>query len=747
MKSKQLIWVGILLLAVALALAACSTPTAEATPCPTAAPCPECPSCPEPEPCPDCPECPACPEPIVDVVPFEELWANSPHNDAASEAFVHWDEDDPAEVPASCAKCHSGTGILDFLGADGSEAGKVDAAVPVPGGTVQCITCHNPGTVGLSSVTFPSGLEISGLGGEAVCMLCHQGRASKVTVDDQIARFNVTDVDVVVEPLKEGETVTNFGFINIHYYAAGATLYGSQAKGGYEYDGKMYDGKFRHVEGIETCTGCHNSHTLEVQVDSCAMCHEGVSSVEDLKNTRMNGSLADYDGDGDTAESIASELVGVQEILYAAIQEYATTVAGKGIVYDPVAYPYFFADADGDGAADQADGSGVRFDAWTARLLKAAYNFQSFSKDPGAFAHNAKYMIELMYDSVEDLNAKLGTIDMAGMHRNDPGHFAGNTEAFRHWDEDGEVPGSCARCHSASGIPTFIKEGVNVSAEVSNGFMCTTCHNEAEWPALYAVTEVTFPSGANLTFSKADADGKLVPDAANMCLLCHQGRSSSPSVDRALGDKEADTPDPSIRFTNIHYFAAGATLFGGEAQGAYQYEGNEYVGKHPHVESLGYNCGSCHEVHALEIKVEACATCHSGAADPADPMTYRVATDDWDGDGDTAEGVSGEVAGFADRLYAAIQAYAKDKGTPILYDPLAYPYFFVDADEDGVADVGDRGPVSYNAWTPTLLKAGYNYQYYQKDPGAFAHNAKYVMQILYDSIIALGGDTTGMIRP
>jgi hypothetical protein len=45
------------------------------------------------------------------------------------------------------------------------------------------------------------------------------------------------------------------------------------------------------------------------------------------------------------------------------------------------------------------------------------------------------------------------------------------------------------------------------------------------------------------------------------------------------------------------------------------------------------------------------------------------------------------------------------------------------------------------------MKAAYNYQYYQKDPGAFAHNAKYVMQVLYDSIEAVGGDTKGLVRP
>ena len=61
------------------------------------------------------------PEPYSDV-PFEEQWAGSAHAAAETEAFRHWDEDDPPEIPASCAKCHSAPGMLDFLGVDGDPA-------------------------------------------------------------------------------------------------------------------------------------------------------------------------------------------------------------------------------------------------------------------------------------------------------------------------------------------------------------------------------------------------------------------------------------------------------------------------------------------------------------------------------------------------------------------------------------------------------------------------------------------------
>ena len=69
---------------------------------------------------------------------------------------------------------------------------------------------------------------------------------------------------------------------------------------------------------------------------------------------------------------------------------------------------------DGDGKPDQKDGKPVGYSTWTARLLKAAYNYQASVKDPGDFAHNAKYIIELLYDSIDDLNAKISKpVDMS----------------------------------------------------------------------------------------------------------------------------------------------------------------------------------------------------------------------------------------------------------------------------------------------------------------------------------------------
>ena len=100
-------------------------------------------------------------------------------------------------------------------------------------------------------------------------------------------------------------------------------------------------------------------------------------------------------------------------------------------------------------------------------------------------------------------------------------------------------------------------------------------------------------------------------------------------------------------------------------------------------------------------------------------------------------------------LYEALQAYAAGTaGAPLVYESHAYPYWFNDSDGDGEVGPGEAiYPNAYKSWTPNSLKAGYNYQYASKDPGGFAHNADYVIQLLIDSIQAVGGSTGSFTRP
>lgn len=722
---KGLFLIG-LMVVVAAVLAACQQATPEPSPQPP-------PPQPTQVPCPTAAPCPTAPD-VTGDIPYYALWMASGHADSTSEAFRHWDSEDPAEVPVTCAKCHAGAGFLDYVGADSSEAFVVDAAA-APETVISCTTCHNPATEALTTVKFPSGAELTGLGREAICMTCHQGSSSMVQVDAAIEKAGATDEDAVAGEL---------GFVNIHYYAAAVSRYGSQVKGGYQYEGKAYDVLFDHVIGVQTCQDCHDPHSLELKTESCVSCHAGASKVEGVRAIRMASSLTDYDGDGDINEGIADEITGLQEMLYSAIQAYAKEVAGTAIIYSKDAYPYFFIDTNENGEVDEGEAAFPnRFMSWTPRLEKAAYNFQTSKKDPGGYAHGGKYIIQLLFDSIENLNEKLAApVDLSKANRVDAGHFDGSSIAFRYWDAQGRVPLACAKCHTGEGLPQFIAETVNTSLPPSNGLLCESCHSDVSTFAVYELETVTFPSGAKLGFADSPND--------NVCLNCHQGRESTVSVNRAIAGLDLDTPTDRISFRNIHYFAAGATLFGSDAQGVYQYAGKTYAGPFLHVPNFS-SCTDCHDAHYLGVDEASCKGCHQ-VDDPA-LIRFEDPRVDYDGDGDTDEGIKGEIDTMVEKLYGAIVAYSKDvAGVPIAYSSASHPYFFVDLNEDGTAGADEAVRANmYTSWTPRLLQAAYNYQYARKDPGGYAHNGTYILQVLYDSMADLGTkvqvDMTGLVRP
>jgi hypothetical protein len=355
--------------------------------------------------------------------------------------------------------------------------------------------------------------------------------------------------------------------------------------------------------------------------------------------------------------------------------------------------------------------------------------------------------MELLYDSIMSLNGALAepAEEVAFIVRDAPMHFNPVVEAWRHWDEEGEVPGSCARCHTAEGLPIFLKNGVNIAGEPANGLACSTCHDSLTDFTLPVVADVAFPSGARLSFGEEDE--------SNMCLACHQGRESTVSVNRAIGNLGDDEVSDRLTFRNVHYFAAGASIFGSEAQGAYQYADKDYNGRNLHAEDAPNTCASCHRPHDGTIRIGECEDCHEEVEEPADVQLIRVPEDvdliDYDGDGNSEEPIREEIVTMEEALLVAIQAYATNTvGTAIAYDAHAHPYWYIDTNGNGVAEPEEVNRDNrYVTWTPTLLRAAYNYQYAQKDPGDFTHNPDYIMQVLFDSLEAIGADVSAMTRP
>ena len=672
-------------------------------------------------------------------VPFFDEWVVSGHADASAEAFSHWDDD--GEIPASCAKCHSRYGFHDFLGEDGSTPEVVDSPHPT-GSVVDCVTCHNDKSLELRDVTFPSGVTVSVDGREATCMNCHQGRASTYTVDDAIEE---------AAPEHDDEILTDQGFINVHYFPAAATRYGGQVKGGYLYAGQSYDTRFRHVEGAHDCQECHNQHSLELRINKCAECHADVAQVSDTRDIRMKSSvLQDYDGDGDRNEGLWYEIDGLRDILYAAIQSYSADVLGKPVLYDAHSYPYWFNDSNGNGDADDGEiGYGNRYKSFTARSLRATFNFQYATKDPGGYAHNGKFIIQIVHDSIQDLNAGLEDNGKTPLpftgDRDDIGHFDGTAEAFRHWDKDGEVSASCAKCHSgAAGFTEFLTYGSNTSQEIANGFECAVCHSDTQTFEVRIVRTVTFPSG--YTTIAATGDGTKPAVQSNICMTCHQGRVSKVQIDEAIAQDK-------MKFLNIHYLAAGATLMGNLAKGGYEYDGLEYAGRWGHSDTTtNNNCTDCHSAtgttHSFHPSdnIDYCKQCHTTIDKFEDIRAYSNL--DYNKNGSTTEPLKEELQSIAADLLGKMQDVGFAAEAPICYEGHTYPYFFKDTNGNRICDEGEASYSNgYKAWTPALLKAAHNYQQSQKEPGAWVHNFAYITQLVIDSYRDLGGDTDDHIRP
>jgi hypothetical protein len=326
------------------------------------------------------------------------------------------------------------------------------------------------------------------------------------------------------------------------------------------------------------------------------------------------------------------------------------------------------------------------------------------------------------------------------------GHLNRDGKAFHYWDKEKEIPAVCARCHAATGLATYVKDGRNSPApHVKNAFACVNCHADLLTYERITVAKATFPSGVAVDSGNNDA---------NLCMTCHAGRESTASVNKAIAGFAADEPNPKLGFIHVHYFPAGATAYGTEVKVAYEYPGKSYAGRFAHARGVN-TCTACHDPHGGEVHVEKCGSCHQGVKTLAAATTIRVSSKgDFDGNG-REEGVAREVANLQTELYAAIRQYSRAVGgAPIAFTPAAFPYWYTDTNGNGTIDPDELRPDNrYTAYTPRLIQATYNYTYSLRDPGAAYHNGRYTLQILYDSLESLttsgkaGAEVRGKVRP
>ena len=322
----------------------------------------------------------------------------------------------------TCNQCHHGIGSIDY---QKNRHGTSEAQVLWGDATVTCITCHDPhadATKTKKNIRVPvklsfnsrltevngavnkflDGTDIpSGVGNGIICLLCHQGRESGLTVYRAMTSANPA-LDPYTNP-NDLISTRGISFVNPHYLDGGAILW---SRNGWEY---YFNGiPQRYTTGYTlhqkaNCTGCHmgganadnteGGHTWKPRIETCQQCHGGINDFKEIF------AFADYDGNGvigTTYEELGtvtrrdpgpgSDGTGLFGLVVAALE-------GKGIYYDSDSYPYFFT------------ATGDRFDAWTPNTLSAAFNLAySYKAGNAVYVHNAKYNIQLLRDALQALN-------------------------------------------------------------------------------------------------------------------------------------------------------------------------------------------------------------------------------------------------------------------------------------------------------------------------------------------------------
>jgi hypothetical protein len=358
------------------------------------------------------------------------------------------------ELPAignnnyQCFQCHNGMATVDYLM---DRQGTANASVVWGDSNPTCYTCHDPHSDGAGknvripvnlsynsqflSATFLNspapnsrgglnkmldGTDIpSNVGTGIICLFCHQGRESGLTVYIAIRKANAA-LDPYANPDTTIDATNGISFTNPHYLDAGSIVW---SKNAWEYffggaAQQYYNGVPAHQE--LNCTGCHmgeasadgleGGHTWRPRLETCKECHgQSITSFENIP------AVGDYDGDG-TVET-AFEEIGTLTVITDPVNDTGGTglfgrlnrqLADNSIFYDPNTYPYFFT----------AAGGTTSFTAWTTNTLSAAFNLSLLYKAGNCVPfHNAFYAAQILQDSLRALGVDTAAYNRGPMNR------------------------------------------------------------------------------------------------------------------------------------------------------------------------------------------------------------------------------------------------------------------------------------------------------------------------------------------
>jgi hypothetical protein len=282
---------------------------------------------------------------------------------------------------------------------------------------------------------------------------------------------------------------------------------------------------------------------------------------------------------------------------------------------------------------------------------------------------------------------------------------------------------SCAGCHTSEGFVQRMN-GETVTEQLTPSppgcFACHSPHSRGDF-TLRKATPVTILSNI-----AGVADATFDYGKGNLCVQCHQTRSTSPKMPSAPG--ATDTLSITSSRWYSHYGVQGQMLMG---EGGYQFPGYTYTGNSNHASNT-------------VIKSEGCPTCHMAeqsyppglGTGKAGGHTMNIAFEG-EGGGETLLLTGCLQAGCHPSTFSVDDVYAVQQGISDSLDALHTELVnlgWIDPATD-LVNASTSAPLKI---TPAV-KAGalYNYFFVEHDMSEGIHNTRYARELLESSLAAL----------
>ncbi|HAD04210.1 MAG: hypothetical protein A2005_09955 [Desulfuromonadales bacterium GWC2_61_20] len=474
-------------------------------------------------------------------------------------------------IDASTWGITTGSGQNELLYCWGCHSDLNAGALRNPGAITEVYTAISSATTGTTgtsvTVVYPDASSSN------VCMGCHLGREVGANIT------NTTD-GIGTNP---GDVAGQLAFINSHYLTAGATIFNES---GYEYAGQVYNnlGYHKNIGMADTagtgtagpCVICHMQsaapHTFGVVTKNAT---GTITAVASTICVNCHGAMT------------PAVLEAEKEEFHLAMNALLAALDAKGIYFYP-AHPYFYKDTNANGIFDLGedvnrngvldagedvnangilnkgvdnDASSDAFTSWESvatslgvglavdptglgwkNVMGAAYNYNLFEHDPGAYAHNRTYSLSLIRDSIDFLND--GLVD-------------GDSSIVRTMVRAGFDVGTV----DSSANPLHAAAIASVGADPSTGLVtCAGCHKAAAH------------FGGNATATGSTPAQWVAPfnNVYKPCTTCHAGGVIGANA--AILDQyaTANHGDVNGAWNHVNTTAPTITVITGPGAGSYQ---------------------------------------------------------------------------------------------------------------------------------------------------------------------------------